>query len=57
MKKLLCVNILISGTTLAVVLVGAKKMHDEIEDVRTKTRKAVRTMQNNMNTALNNLEI
>lgn len=46
-------SLITSAATLTVVLVGGKKMHSEVEAVKTKTNKTV----SNLKSALDNLEL
>jgi hypothetical protein len=48
MKKLIALSLLnlaVSGVTLTIVVVGAKKAADEIEVIRTKTNGALRNVK------------
>lgn len=46
-------SLIASTTTLAIVLVGSRKMKSEMEEVKTKTNNTV----NNIKFALDNLEL
>lgn len=46
-------SLLTSGATLAVVLIGAKKMHTEVEETKTKMNRTV----HNLKYALDDMEI
>lgn len=48
MKKLIALSLLnlaVSGATLTIVVVGAKKASDEIEAIRTKTNGALKNVK------------
>lgn len=46
-------SLIASSATLVTMLVGAKKMQEEIDELKTKTNKTVR----NLKTALDNLDL